>query len=70
MKGTLAADPYPDNKLRKLLDVLPVPPLPAPLRRLIEWTADYYSPRWHRWRAWRFRAARHYAGEARSPNTG
>jgi primosomal protein N' (replication factor Y) len=22
--------------------VLPVPPLGAPLRRLIEWTADYY----------------------------
>ncbi|MDT0507689.1 primosomal protein N' [Novosphingobium sp. MMS21-SN21R] len=32
----------PANKLRPLLSVLPVPPLPAPLRRLIEWTADYY----------------------------
>ncbi len=32
----------PANKLRPLLQVLPVPPLPAPLRRLIEWTADYY----------------------------
>lgn len=32
----------PDAKLRPLLQVLPVPPLPAPLRRLIEWTADYY----------------------------
>jgi primosomal protein N' (replication factor Y) len=31
-----------DNRLRPLLSVLPVPPLPAPLRRLIEWTADYY----------------------------
>jgi primosomal protein N' (replication factor Y) len=31
-----------DNRLRNLLSVLPVPPLPAPLRRLIEWTADYY----------------------------
>jgi len=31
-----------DNRLRNLLQVLPVPPLPAPLRRLIEWTADYY----------------------------
>jgi len=41
-EGHLAADPYPENKLRKLLDVLPVPPLPAPLRRLIEWVADYY----------------------------
>lgn len=32
----------PDSKLRPLLEVLPVPPLSAPLRRLIEWTADYY----------------------------
>ena len=31
-----------DNRLRNLLSVLPVPPLPAPLRRLIEWTSDYY----------------------------
>ena len=31
-----------ESKLRPLLEVLPVPPLPAPLRRLIEWTADYY----------------------------
>jgi len=32
----------PDTKLRALLEVLPVPPVPAQLRRLIEWTADYY----------------------------
>ncbi|MFM5885738.1 MAG: primosomal protein N' [Novosphingobium sp.] len=32
----------PDAKLRPILEVLPVPPFPAPLRRLIEWTADYY----------------------------
>ncbi|MCE7797718.1 primosomal protein N' [Sphingobium sufflavum] len=31
-----------DNRLRSLLSVVDVPPLPAPLRRLIEWTADYY----------------------------
>ena len=31
-----------DNRLRNLVGVLPVPPLAAPLRRLIEWTADYY----------------------------
>jgi primosomal protein N' (replication factor Y) len=31
-----------DSKLRPLIEVLPVPPLAAPLRRLIEWTADYY----------------------------
>ena len=31
-----------EAKLRPLLEVLPVPPLAAPLRRLIEWTADYY----------------------------
>lgn len=31
-----------DNRLRNLIGVHDVPPLPAPLRRLIEWTADYY----------------------------
>jgi len=38
----LPATPVPDARLRPLLDVLPVPPLRAELRRLIEWTADYY----------------------------
>lgn len=38
----LPANEVPDSKLRPILAVLPVPPLPAPLRRLIEWTADYY----------------------------
>lgn len=32
----------PDHKLRPLADVMPVPPLSTPLRRLIEWTAEYY----------------------------
>ncbi|MBA3053928.1 MAG: primosomal protein N' [Sphingomonadales bacterium] len=36
--GTAVAD----AKLRPLLEALPVAPLAAPLRRLIEWTADYY----------------------------
>ena len=31
-----------EARLRPLIAVLPVPPLTAPLRRLIEWTADYY----------------------------
>ena len=31
-----------DNRLRPLLQVFDLPPLAAPLRRLIEWTADYY----------------------------
>ena len=31
-----------DNRLRNLLGVADVPPIGAPLRRLIEWTADYY----------------------------
>ncbi|PZU60192.1 MAG: primosomal protein N' [Sphingobium sp.] len=35
-------EPVGDNRLRPLLAVLDAPPLPAPLRRLIEWTADYY----------------------------
>ena len=31
-----------DNRLRPLLAAYDLPPLAAPLRRLIEWTADYY----------------------------
>ncbi len=31
-----------DNRLRNLLGVYDLPPLATPLRRLIEWTADYY----------------------------
>jgi len=34
--------PVGDNRLRPLMGLLDAPPLPAPLRRLIEWTADYY----------------------------
>ena len=41
-EGRLPGDDYPLARLRPLLQVLPVPPVPAPLRRLIEWTADYY----------------------------
>ncbi len=38
----LGGNEVPEAKLRPILEVLPVPPLPAALRRLIEWTADYY----------------------------
>nr|WP_246351976.1 primosomal protein N' [Sphingobium subterraneum] len=31
-----------DNRLRPLAGLVDAPSLPAPLRRLIEWTADYY----------------------------
>lgn len=31
-----------DNRLRNLIAVADAPPIRAPLRRLIEWTADYY----------------------------
>ncbi|HEU4810262.1 MAG TPA: primosomal protein N', partial [Sphingomicrobium sp.] len=31
-----------DNRLRPLISVMDVPPVPAALRRLVEWTADYY----------------------------
>lgn len=31
-----------DNRLRNLMGVADAPPIPPPLRRLIEWTADYY----------------------------
>jgi primosomal protein N' (replication factor Y) (superfamily II helicase) len=41
-EGRLPGAQVPAEKLRPILEVLPVPPLPAPLRRLIEWTADYY----------------------------
>jgi len=37
-----SADQVGDNRLRPLLQVYDVPPIAAPLRRLIEWTADYY----------------------------
>ena len=38
----MPAKDVPDAKLRAVLDVLPVPPFRESLRRLIEWTADYY----------------------------
>jgi len=38
----LDASDVPESKLRPVLEVLPVPPLRAELRRLVEWTADYY----------------------------
>lgn len=41
-EGRLPGADFPIAKLRPLLQLLPVPPLVAPLRRLIEWTADYY----------------------------
>ncbi|MGY6552168.1 MAG: primosomal protein N' [Erythrobacter sp.] len=41
-EGRLPGDEVAAVKLRPLLEVLDVPPLSAPLRRLIEWTADYY----------------------------
>ena len=37
-----SADQVGDNRLRPLLGVYDVPPIAAPLRRLIEWTSDYY----------------------------
>src|SRR4051812_28803904 len=38
----LPSEEVGDNRLRPLAGVLGVPPLAAPLRRLCEWTADYY----------------------------
>ncbi|WP_095011640.1 primosomal protein N' [Tsuneonella mangrovi] len=38
----LPAERVAESRLRPLVEVLPVPPLKAELRRLIEWTADYY----------------------------
>ncbi|MEL6707331.1 MAG: primosomal protein N' [Pseudomonadota bacterium] len=41
-EGRLPGAEVPASKLRPILEVVAVPPLSAPLRRLIEWTADYY----------------------------
>ncbi len=38
----LPSEEVGDNRLRPLAGVLDVPPVAAPLRRLAEWTADYY----------------------------
>ncbi|MCL6684239.1 primosomal protein N' [Sphingomonas alba] len=38
----LPSEEVGDNRLRYLVSQLDVPPIPAPLRRLCEWTADYY----------------------------
>ena len=37
-----APEPVGDNRLRNLFEVVAVPPISAPLRRLVEWTSDYY----------------------------
>jgi primosomal protein N' (replication factor Y) len=41
-EAALSTETVGDNRLRNILEVYDVPPLGAPLRRLIEWTADYY----------------------------
>src|SRR3954467_11845012 len=38
----LPAESVGDNRLRPLIQAYDLPPLAEPLRRLIEWTADYY----------------------------
>src|SRR3954463_338594 len=38
----LPAESAGDNRLRPLIQAYDLPPLAEPLRRLIEWTADYY----------------------------
>jgi primosomal protein N' (replication factor Y) len=38
----LPSNEVPDARLRPLAGVVDVPPIAAPLRRLCEWTADYY----------------------------
>ena len=38
----LPTNEVPDSRLRPLASVIGVPPIAAPLRRLCEWTADYY----------------------------
>ncbi|QFT78371.1 primosomal protein N' [Erythrobacter sp. THAF29] len=41
-EGHLPGAEVDASKLRPIREVVPVPPLSEPLRRLIEWTADYY----------------------------
>ena len=41
-EGRLPGAEVDASKLRALREIISVPPLSAPLRRLIEWTADYY----------------------------
>ncbi len=41
-EGRLPGDEIAFERLRPITEVLSVPPLPKALRRLIEWTADYY----------------------------
>ncbi len=38
----LQTEEVADNRLRPLVSIVDVPPIPAPLRRLVEWTSDYY----------------------------
>src|SRR5438128_4613442 len=38
----LPTSEVPDSRLRPLARLIDVPPIAAPLRRLCEWTADYY----------------------------
>src|SRR5690348_7303183 len=38
----LPTNEVPDARLRPLAEVMDVPPIASPLRRLCEWTADYY----------------------------
>ena len=38
----LPAEEVGDNRLRNILAVADAPPIPAPVRRLVEWTARYY----------------------------
>jgi primosomal protein N' (replication factor Y) len=38
----LPSNEIPDSRLRPLAGLVGVPPIAAPLRRLAEWTADYY----------------------------
>ncbi len=40
--AAMQATSVSDNRLRPILRAYPVPPLPAELRRLIEWTSNYY----------------------------
>ena len=48
----LPSNDVPDTRFRPLAGLVDVPSIAAPLRRLCEWTADYYLSPWPRCCGW------------------
>jgi primosomal protein N' (replication factor Y) (superfamily II helicase) len=41
-QGIFDGEVYEEKRLRNIIEVVPIPPLRAGLRRLVDWVADYY----------------------------